>query len=55
MCVATYVSGELKSQSTRGPGSISKGGGNASPAGGGGNSGGQGAHREVRSEGLVLN
>src|SRR5262247_4178372 len=33
VCLAAHVSGGLKSRSTRGPGSISKGGGNASPAG----------------------
>ena len=32
VCLAAHVSGGLKSRSTRGPGSISKGGGNASPA-----------------------
>lgn len=32
VCLAAHVSGGLKSHSTRGPGSISKGGGNASPA-----------------------
>jgi hypothetical protein len=31
VCLAAQVSGGLKSHSTRGPGSISKGGGNASP------------------------
>jgi hypothetical protein len=32
VCLAAHVSGGLKSRSTRGPGSISKGGGKASPA-----------------------
>ena len=32
VCLAAHVSGGLKSHSTRGPGSISKGGGNASLA-----------------------
>ncbi len=80
-CLAAHVSGGLKSRSTRGPGSISTGGGNASPARERGQvwstlhgherasgrqprgtwsrlgqlSGGQGAHREVGSEGRAEN
>jgi hypothetical protein len=55
VCLAAHVSGGLKSHSTRGPGSISKGGGNASLAGVGDNFGGQGVYREVGSEGLAEN
>jgi hypothetical protein len=55
VCLAAHVSGGLKSHSTRGPGSISKGGGNASPAEARNSFGGQGVHREVESEGLAEN
>jgi hypothetical protein len=55
VCLAAHASGGLKSHLTRGPGSISKGGGNASLAEAADSFGGQGVHREVGSEGLEEN
>ena len=55
VCLAAHVSGGLKSHSTCGPESISKGWGNASLAGVGCNFGGQGVYPEVGSEGLAEN